>query len=74
MAYRKKHIHKLNQEEGNIEGHAKLESYITNYYKGFIWRLEEGNFAIDELEWLIAVALDQGSQCRPLGPLHEGKR
>ena len=31
--HRKKLIHSLNQDEGLIEGHEQLKSYITKYYK-----------------------------------------
>ena len=31
--HRKKLIHSLNQDEGTIEGHEQLKSYITKYYK-----------------------------------------
>src|SRR5438105_2235216 len=45
---RKKLIHFLQQDEGTIEGHEQLKSYITKYYKGLFGALEEGNFAFDE--------------------------
>ena len=32
--HRKKLIHSLVQDEGTIEGHEQLKSYITKYYKG----------------------------------------
>ena len=35
--HRKKLIHSLIQEEGTIEGHEQLKSYITKYYKKSIW-------------------------------------
>jgi hypothetical protein len=37
----KKLIHSLVQEEGLIEGHEQLKSYITFYYKGLFGALEE---------------------------------
>ena len=44
----KKRIHSLIQEEGTIEGHDQLKSYITNYYKSLFGAPEEGNFTLDE--------------------------
>ena len=44
----KKRIHSLLQDEGMIEGHEQLKSYITNYYKGMFRAPEEGNFTLDE--------------------------
>jgi hypothetical protein len=38
----------LIQDEGTIEGHKNLKSYITNYYKGLFGSPEEGNFSMDE--------------------------
>jgi hypothetical protein len=32
--HRKKCIHFVVQDEGLIEGHEQVKSYITNYYKG----------------------------------------
>ena len=46
--HRKKLIHSLVQDEGTIEGHEQLKSYITNYYKGLFGAPEEGNFSMDE--------------------------
>ena len=46
--HRKKIIHSLQQDEGAIEGHEQLKSYITNYYKNMFRVLEEGNFMMDE--------------------------
>ena len=46
--HRKKLIHSLHQEEGTIEGHEQLKSYITNYYKNLFGTPEEGNFSMDE--------------------------
>jgi hypothetical protein len=44
----KKLIHSLVQDEGKIEGHEHLKSYITNYYNGLFGAPEEGNFCVDE--------------------------
>ena len=44
----KKIIHSLQQDEGTIEGHEQLKSYITNYYKNLFGAIEEGNFSMDE--------------------------
>jgi hypothetical protein len=46
--HRKKHIHSLVQDEGTIEGHEQLKSYITNYYKNLFGEPVEGNFTMDE--------------------------
>ena len=46
--HRKKIIHSLQQDEGTIEGHEQLKSYITNYYKNLFGAPEEGNFSMDE--------------------------
>jgi hypothetical protein len=46
--HRKKRICSLIQEEGTIEGHEQLKSYITNYYKCLFGAPEEGNFSLDE--------------------------
>jgi hypothetical protein len=46
--HRKKCIHSLVQDEGTIEGHENLKSYITNYYKGLFGSPDEGNFSMDE--------------------------
>ena len=46
--HRKKYIHNLNQEEGVIEGHEQLKSFITKYYKTLFGAPEEGNFTLDE--------------------------
>jgi hypothetical protein len=45
---RKKLIHSLVQDEGIIEGHENLKSFITNYYKCLFGSLEDGNFSMDE--------------------------
>jgi hypothetical protein len=37
--HRKKLIYSLVQEEGTIEGHENLKSYITNYYRGLFGSL-----------------------------------
>jgi hypothetical protein len=36
------------QDEGLIEGHQQLKSYITNYYKGLFGPSEESLFSLDE--------------------------
>jgi mannosylglycoprotein endo-beta-mannosidase len=46
--HRKKRIHSLVQEEGVIEGHEQLKSYITNYYKSLFGEPDESHFSIDE--------------------------
>jgi hypothetical protein len=46
--HRKKLIHSLVQDEGIIEGHENLKSFITNYYKCLFGSLEDGNFSMDE--------------------------
>jgi mannosylglycoprotein endo-beta-mannosidase len=46
--HQKKLIHSLVQDEGTIEGHENLKSYITNYYKGLFGSPDEGNFSMDE--------------------------
>jgi mannosylglycoprotein endo-beta-mannosidase len=46
--HRKKRIHSLVQDEGTIEGHEQLKSYITNYYKNLFGESDEGNFTTDE--------------------------
>jgi hypothetical protein len=46
--HRKKLIHSLVQEEGTIEGHEQLKSYITNYYKGLFGEPEECDLSMDE--------------------------
>jgi hypothetical protein len=46
--HRKKRIHSLVQDEGTIEGHENLKSYITNYYKSLFGSPDEGNFGMDE--------------------------
>ena len=46
--HQKKLIHSLQQDEGKIEGHEQLKSYITNYYKNLFGAPEEGNFSMDE--------------------------
>jgi phenylalanine-4-hydroxylase len=44
----KKHIQFLVQDEGLIEGHDQLKSYITNYNKGLFGSPEESSFSLDE--------------------------
>jgi hypothetical protein len=46
--HRKKVIHSLVQDEGTIEGHENLKSYITNYYNGLFGSPKEVNFSMDE--------------------------
>jgi hypothetical protein len=46
--HRNKLIHSLIQDEGTIEGHENLKSYITNYYKSLFGSPDEGNFSMDE--------------------------
>jgi hypothetical protein len=46
--HRKKRIHSLVQEEGVIEGHEQLKSYITNYYKSLFGEPDESNLSMDE--------------------------
>ena len=46
--HRKKRIHSLSQDEGVIEGHEHLKSYITKYYKNMFGEPKEGNFSMDE--------------------------
>jgi tRNA A37 N6-isopentenylltransferase MiaA len=46
--HRKKLIRFLVQDEGSIEGHKRLKSYITNYYKSLFGSPDEGNFSMDE--------------------------
>ena len=46
--HRKKCIHSLIQDEGTIEGHEQLKSFITKYYKNLFGEPEEGNFSMDE--------------------------
>jgi hypothetical protein len=48
--HRKKHIHSLVQDEGLIEGHKQLKSYITNYYKDMFGAPEESSFSLDETQ------------------------
>jgi hypothetical protein len=48
--HRKKRIHSLVQDEGLIEGHEQLKSYITNYYKGLFGPSEESSFTLDETQ------------------------
>jgi hypothetical protein len=38
----------LVHDEGTIEDHEQLKSYITNYYKILFGELEEGGFSMDE--------------------------
>jgi hypothetical protein len=44
----KKLIRSLVLDDGTIEGHEKLNSYITNYCKGLFGAPEEGNLSFDE--------------------------
>jgi hypothetical protein len=37
-------------DEGLIEGHEQLKSYITNYYKGLFGSPEESSFSLDETQ------------------------
>jgi hypothetical protein len=46
--HRKKLIHSLIQEEGLIEGHEELKSYITSYYKGLFGPPENSDISLDE--------------------------
>jgi hypothetical protein len=46
--HRKKRIHSLVQDEGLIEGHEPLKSYITNYYKGPFGAPKESSFSLKE--------------------------
>jgi hypothetical protein len=46
--HRKKRIQSLVQDEGLIEGHEQLKSYITNYYKGLFGPPNESSFSLDE--------------------------
>jgi hypothetical protein len=46
--HRKKLIHSLVQEEGVIEGHEQLKSYITMFYKGLFGTPEESDISMDE--------------------------
>jgi hypothetical protein len=46
--HRKKLIHSLVQEEGTIEGHEQLKSYITSYYKKLFGAPEECTISLDE--------------------------
>ena len=46
--HRKKRIYSLVQDEGTIEGHEQLKSYITKFYKGLFGAPDEGNFMLDE--------------------------
>ena len=48
--HRKKLIHSLTQEEGTIEGHEQLKSYITKYYKNLFGEPEAGNISLDEYQ------------------------
>ena len=38
----------MEQDEGTIEGHEQLKSYITSYYKGLFGAPEECNLSMDE--------------------------
>jgi hypothetical protein len=44
----KKRIQSLVLDEGLIEGHEQLKSYITNYHKGLIGPPDESSFSLDE--------------------------
>jgi hypothetical protein len=46
--HRKKLIHSLIQEEGLIEGHEDLKSYITSYYKCLFGPPEDSDISLDE--------------------------
>jgi hypothetical protein len=46
----RKRIQSFIQDEGLIEGHEHLKSYITNYYKGLFVSLEESSFSLDETQ------------------------
>ena len=48
--HRKKLIHSLVQEEGTIEGHEQLKTYITKYYKNLFGEPEVDNFSLDEIQ------------------------
>jgi hypothetical protein len=41
-------VHSLDQEEGTIEGHEQLKSYITSYYKGLLGTPKESDVFLDE--------------------------
>jgi mannosylglycoprotein endo-beta-mannosidase len=47
--HRRKHIQSLVQDEGLIEGHDQLKSYITNYYKELFGPAEESSFSMDAI-------------------------
>ena len=40
----------LIQEEGTIEGHEQLKSYITKYYKNLFGEPDVDNFSLDETQ------------------------
>jgi hypothetical protein len=44
----KKCIYSIAQDEGIIEDHDNLKSYVTNYYKNLLRTRDEGNFSMDE--------------------------
>ena len=46
--HRKKCIHSLQQDEGQIEGQWELKNYITSYYKSLFGASNEGNATLDE--------------------------
>ena len=46
--HRKKRIQSLVQDEGLIEGHEQLKSYITNYYKSLFGPPDKSSFTLDE--------------------------
>jgi hypothetical protein len=48
--HRKKRIHSLVHENGLIEGHEQLKSYITNYYKDLFGAPVESSFSLDETQ------------------------
>lgn len=48
--HQKKLICSLQQDEGAIEGHGHIKSYITKYYKKIFGALEEGRFSLDKAQ------------------------
>ena len=38
----------LIQDEGTVEGHEQLKSYITKYYKAMFGKPDESDFSLDE--------------------------
>jgi hypothetical protein len=61
--HRRKLIHSPVQDEGTIEGHENLKSYITNYYKGLFGSPEEGNFSMDEtrIDDILQVSIEENN-------------